>query len=332
MFSKIKKIILIDDEQSEIEFIEQAIFDIYDFNSLKYPQVVRIKCLKDLEVLLKRRKFDFCILACFYMDKSHKDYGILAKLRKYYPSLPVLVCTSSQDNALPITVIRHGADMFLNKDPNILTFSKYLSSAIIQTYEHRRSISHEIARKNVDFQLPYSKELNNEIFHAVQRKRDRILISGDLGTGKTSLAHYLANLFCETHSIEKNIVYVDCEQYSQSALEKLFLFHECSDQNDEIELNIFEKAIDGVLILDNIHSLPNYIQNLFYSYTNKYSFNNKSEDIFDKIKFIFTTKLIIYKESESSIFIESIINREIALISIQSYNYTDLKNVFNCYD
>ncbi|APJ02709.1 response regulator [Silvanigrella aquatica] len=278
--------------------------------------------IKAAEKLLRKNIYDVCVVDCFYKGTNKWGIDLLPDLRSTLPGLPVIMISNSDDLDLPAKVIRAGADMFCPKLKDSFSLTKILGASALQATTIRKL-------KIMEFDSRFSKEIfllkqtSDAFEHSMRRKEERLLICGASGTGKTVGAQLFAHKFLKQNygSLSRNIVYHDCASKSDEA-NSLLLFGDSKSIGNTLQLSLFERAVGGVLVLDNLHAL---------SYENQ----NKLKSIFDSefvpsvlgdgslsislIKFI-GTYCTDYQKKIVPGFLEAYAHREIDLPSISDLN------------
>lgn len=321
--------LVVDDSAEDIEDIVLAIEGLGG-------KVDTADSIKAAEKLLRKNIYDVCVVDCFYKGSTKWGVDILPELRSSLPGLPVVMISSSDDLDLPSKIIQAGADIFCPKIKDSFSLTKILGASALQA----------IAIRKLKM-LEYNPRPSNELFilkstaealeHSMRRKEERLLICGASGTGKTKIAQFFAHQFLVRNygSTSRNIVYHNCSSKSDEANFKLlFGSNETSlNSTPTLQLTLFERAVGGVLVLDDVHTLSSEIQN--------------------KLKIVFDTEKVSSVISDGSLplslikcvatcstdsnskiipgFLESYAHREIDLPAISELNHelpTAIKFVF----
>ena len=278
--------------------------------------------IKAAEKLLRKNIYDVCVVDCFYKGTNKWGIDLLPDLRSTLPGLPVIMISNSDDLDLPAKVIRAGADMFCPKLKDSFSLTKVLGACALQATIIRKL-------KVMEFDSRFSKEIflmkqtSDAFEHSMRRKEERLLICGAPGTGKTIGSQIFAHQFLKQNygSLSRNIVYHDCASKPDDA-NSLLLFGDSRNLGNTLQLSLFERAVGGVLILDNLHALSHENQ-------------NKLKSIFDSefvpsvlgegslsvslIKFV-GTYCTDYQNKIVPGFLEAYAHREIDLPSISDLN------------
>lgn len=278
--------------------------------------------IKAAEKLLRKNIYDVCVVDCFYKGTNKWGIDLLPDLRSTLPGLPVIMISNSDDLDLPARVIRAGADMFCPKLKDSFSLTKTLGSAALQATIIRKL-------KIMEFDSRFSKEIYlqkqtaDAFEHSMRRKEERLLICGAPGTGKTIACQLFAHQYLKQNygSLSRNIVYHDCASKSDEVNSSM-LFGEAKAIGNTLQLSLFERAVGGVLVLDNLHALSHENQ-------------NKLKSIFDSeivpsvlgegglsvslIKFV-GTYCTDYQKKIVPGFLEAYAHREIDLPSISDLN------------
>lgn len=214
--------------------------------------------IKAAEKLLKKNIYDVCIIDCFYKGSTKWGVDLLPDLRATLPGLPVVMTSSSDDLDLPGKVIRAGADVFCPKLKDSFSLTKILGVAALQAIALRKLKILEFNPRKTN-NLYISKNVLDSFEHSVRRKEERLLICGPCGTGKTKIAEFFAHEYLKQNygTISRNIVYHNCgSKNEEQTVQLLFGQNESLTLNQpSLQLTLFERAVGGVLILDDIHTL-----------------------------------------------------------------------------
>ncbi len=215
--------------------------------------------IKAAEKLLKKNIYDVCVVDCFYKGSTKWGVDLLPELRSTLPGLPVVMTSSSDDLELPGKVIRAGADVFCPKLKDSFSLTKTLGVAALQAIAIRRIKILEFDSRGPR-ELFLTKSTIDALEHSIRRKDERLLICGASGTGKTKISQHFAQQFLKQNfgTISRNIVYHNCCSKTEEENTRLLFGNNdnSSLQNQtSLQLTLFERAVGGVLILDDFQAL-----------------------------------------------------------------------------
>jgi DNA-binding NtrC family response regulator len=278
--------------------------------------------IKAAEKLLRKNIYDVCVVDCFYKGTNKWGIDLLPDLRSTLPGLPVIMISNSDDLELPAKVIRAGADMFCPKLKDSFSLTKTLGASALQATIIRKL-------KIMEFDSRFSKEIfllrqtSDAFEHSMRRKEERLLICGAPGTGKTIGSQLFAHQFLKQNygSLSRNIVYHDCASKSDEA-NSLLLFGDVRTLGNTLQLSLFERAVGGVLVLDNLHALSQENQNKLKSiFDSEFvpSVLGEGSLSISLIKFV-GTYCTDYQKKIVPGFLEAYAHREIDLPSISDLN------------
>ncbi len=240
--------LVVDDNKSDVEDLALAIEGLGG----KFDSADNIKAA---EKLLKKNIYDVCVIDCFYKGSNKTGLDLLPELRNTLPGLPVVMISSTDDIELPSKVIMGGADIFCPKLKDSLSMTKILGAAALQAVAFRKlKVLEHISSTHGELYL--SPLCFESMENSLRRKEERLLISGASGTGKTQCAQTFANKFIKQNYgiVSRNVVYHSCLSRSDEENSHL-LFGSKENTGSHIDFNLFERAVGGVLILDDIHAL-----------------------------------------------------------------------------
>ncbi|WGL58670.1 response regulator [Pigmentibacter sp. JX0631] len=278
--------------------------------------------IKAAEKLLRKNIYDVCVVDCFYKGTNKWGIDLLPDLRSTLPGLPVIMISNSDDLDLPARVIRAGADMFCPKLKDSFSLTKTLGAAALQATIIRKL-------KIMEFDSRFSKEIylqkqtSDAFEHSMRRKEERLLICGAPGTGKTIACQLFAHQYLKQNygSLSRNIVYHDCASKSDD-VNSTMLFGDAKMIGNTLQLSLFERAVGGVLVLDNLHALSEENQNKLKSiFDSEFvpSVLGEGNLSISLIKFV-GTYCTDYQKKIVPGFLEAYAHREIDLPSISDLN------------
>lgn len=250
--------LVVDDSPDDIEDIVLAIEGLGG-------KVDTADSIKAAEKLLKKNIYDVCVIDCFYKGSTKWGIDLLPELRSTLPGLPVVMISSSDDIDLPGKVIRAGADVFCPKLKDSFSLTKTLGVAALQAITLRKLKVMEFDPRTSS-ELYISKSTLDAFEHSIRRKEERLLICGASGTGKTKIAQFFAHQFLKQNygTISRNIVYHNCSSKNEEITSQLLFGsseNHSPNTHPSLQLTLFERAVGGVLILDDIHTLSTENQN-----------------------------------------------------------------------
>lgn len=319
-FFPISRWLVVDDSPEDAEDIVLAIEGLGG-------RVDTADSIKSAEKLLKKNIYDVCIVDCFYKGSTRWGVDILPDLRASLPGLPVIMMSSSDDLDLPGKVIRAGADVFCPKLKDSFSLTKMIGAAAIQAIAVRKLKIVEYNPHKSGNEIFILKQTSDALEHSIRRKEERLLICGASGTGKTKIAQNFANQFLKQNygAISRNIVYHNCALHSDEVNFQL-LFGNVETGvlkvQPTLQLTLFERAVGGVLILDDIHVLSQENQRKL---KNIFDAEMASSAMSDSILPLNLIKLVATCSTEESFeilpgFLESYAHREIDLPSLADLN------------
>lgn len=324
----ISRWLVVDDSPDDVEDIVLAIEGLGG-------KVDTADSIKAAEKLLKKNIYDVCIIDCFYKGSTKCGVDLLPDLRATLPGLPVIMMSSSDDIELPGKVIRAGADVFCPKLKDSFCLTKVIGAAAIQAIAVRKLKILEYTPKAVSNELFISKQISDAMEHSIRRKDERLLICGASGTGKTKIAQKFADQFLKQNygAISRNIVYHNCALHSDDVNAQLFFGgsdHDILKKQPTLQLTLFERAVGGVLILDDIHALSQENQRKLKSI---FDAETSSSALSDPVFVLNLVKCVATCSTSENVeivpgFLESYAHREIDLPSISDFNQ-EFKNVIH---
>ncbi len=242
-----KNWLIVDDHVGDAELIASAIPEGSKVVDIAHD-------LKTAEMQLKQKIYDIVVLDYYFKGTKETGVDLIPIIRDLFPGLPLIMVSSSDEGEIVKGAIRNGADVFVKKYPNVKLLKTTLAIAAVQAQELRASQSD----KGNFSHLFMTNQVRNEMKSTIRNRNEKVLISGHRGCGKTTIAKVFAAGFMRNYykNSPRSIIYVDCSE-SKVVEEKLF---GDKNSNQDFGLSAFERAMGGVLILDNIDTLSEELQ------------------------------------------------------------------------
>jgi len=247
-------VLIVDDE-------ENARKGLSVFLKSKNFEVMEAGSLKEAREQLKAGNGDIILLDVQLPD----GYGqnLLKELQQNPNKPPVILITGFGDIEMAVDAMRNGAHDFLTKP---ITDFQVLENSIARACEliqMRREIAHYRQKQleAVDFVLGTNETMQQVVSQALKAARAMVsvLITGETGTGKEVLAHYIHN---SGPRAAKQFVAINCAAIQPTLLESELFGHEKGGFSDATtrKHGLMEIADDGILFLDEISSMQMEVQ------------------------------------------------------------------------
>lgn len=233
--------LIVDDHVEDTKLIAQAVED--------DSRVVEIAHdLNTAEYQLKSKIYDMVVLDYYFKGTARTGVDLIPLIRNLFPGLPLIMVSSSDEPDIVREAMKQGADVFVKKYPNPKLLRTTLNLAAIQAQESRARLLAKSQYSNL-FMTP---ELKADLSSTLRKRSEKVLITGHNGMGKTSVAEAFAASFIRTYykGAPRSIIRVDCRR-NKNVSEELF----GAGSGKMLGLSAFERALGGVLILDNLDHL-----------------------------------------------------------------------------
>ncbi len=196
------------------------------------------------------------VILDIWLERSELDgMGILAHIKRNYPSIPVVMISGHGNVETAVNAIKLGAYDFIEKpfkaDRLVLTVARAVETA-------------RLTRENAELRLRTSSESElvgvsqavRQLRAAIERVAptdSRVLISGPPGSGKEVFARQLH--FNSTRSSGPFVV-LNCAAMTPERVEHELLGEEPSDEDASRKIGTLEEAHGGTLLLDEVCDMP----------------------------------------------------------------------------
>ncbi len=198
------------------------------------------------------------VISLDYLLPDYNGLDIFKKIRKFNPSIPVIIVSGQQDIATALEILRKGAYDYVVKDRNMKGRLTNLINKIEQNRQLQLKITQleeEVGKKYLDYNpIKGTSPTIQRIFELVEKASKTniaVSISGETGTGKELVAkaiHY--------NSLKKKgkFVAINVSAVPQELIESELFGHEKGSFTGANNRRVgkFEEADGGTLFLDEV--------------------------------------------------------------------------------
>jgi len=227
--------------------------------------VTAVGTLDEARRMIQSLPFDFALLDVNLPDGLGTD---LLGEGVFSPSTAVVVCTAEGGVRGAVEAIKNGAEDYLLKpvDPSVLPLVLHRARASRQSDRLAEHDRHDLATAGErlffgDALGPFRKQLDKILAADERLARDLspVLLEGETGTGKTSIARWLHH---QGPRASGPLVEVNCPALPESLAESELFGHERGAFTDakSARMGLFEAAKGGTLFLDEMASLSLALQ------------------------------------------------------------------------
>jgi len=246
-------ILVVDDE-------ENARLILTRFLTSKGYDVLGAATLAEARACLQRGEADVVLLDVQLPD----GYGpsLLEESARLEAHPPIILVTAYGDIDMAVDAMKNGAHDFLQKPIQLTRLEESLTRAL-EVVTMRRELAHlrNAQRRGQDFVTGSSTTMKTLLDQAGRAARASVsvLITGETGTGKEVLAHFIHD---GGPRAEKPFIAVNCAAIQPTMLESELFGYEAGAFTgaDKRKTGLLEVADGGILFLDEIASMPLDIQ------------------------------------------------------------------------
>jgi len=221
-----------------------------------------VESAEQAEQLLEKREFLLLITDAHLGGLS--GYELLARVKKRWPELPMLMITAYATPKLAAEAIKAGASDYLPKpfapEELILHVSRCAERHRLLTENAtlRERVTDSYRLENIIGESPKMKE-QKELIKTVAPTNATVLILGESGTGKELVAGALHSL---SHRARKNYVRINCAAIPETLLESELFGHEKGAFTGALKQKPgrVEEADGGTIFLDEIGDMSRSLQ------------------------------------------------------------------------
>lgn len=243
------KTILVVDDKADVRLSLRFLLSNHNY------EVIEACSLKEAQALLKRANVDLVLLDMNYqLDTTSGDEGLSFLQSLHSPHPAVIAMTAWSSVSLVVQAMQSGACDFFAKP--------WDNKAVLALVQKHLALA-ELSRQSCE---PEPNTLHSEVqwrcgsMQRLQRQIDRIaktnatvLLRGENGTGKTSIAHYIHHV----SAVPGPFICVNMAAIPETLFESELFGHKKGAFTDakEHRQGRFEAAENGTLFLDEVGSL-----------------------------------------------------------------------------
>jgi len=261
-------ILVVDDEKDIRDIIAETLVDEgYNVETAKNASEA-IDCIN--------RTMPSAVLLDIWLEGSKIDgLGILKRVKQKYPNVPVIMISGHGNIKTAVGTIKNGAYDFLEKPFKIERLLLTLERAIDASNIESENSLFKNALANSGDLVCCSKLIKGIIKEckALAPTNSRIILEGELGTGKEFFAHFIHSLSLRSR---KPFVALNAAKFSESNLMNELLGKENDGKLEKV--GMLEKADGGTLYIDSIDKLPAALQSKMLHFLQNGKYNRDGSD------------------------------------------------------
>ncbi len=310
-----KKILLIEDEEAIRRVLKRII------EQLDKEYVVE-EAADGVEGMEKIKNEEFDLVLCDIKMPKKDGIEVLEETQKIKPEIPFLMISGHGDLETAVETMRKGAFDYISKPPDL----NRLMTSVRNALERKELITENIKLKkkvSKKYQMigdsPKMQEIK-EIIEKVAPTDARVLITGDNGTGKELVAHWIHQ---KSKRSKGPMVEVNCAAIPSELIESELFGHIKGSFTGAYKdkKGKFEQANGGTLFLDEVGdmSLSAQAKVLRALQENKINRVGSDKSIKVDVRIIAATNKDLKKEIEEGRFREDLYHRlAVILIKVPS--------------
>ncbi len=310
-----KKILLIEDEEAIRRVLKRII------EQLDKEYVVE-EAADGVEGMEKIKKNDFDLVLCDIKMPKKDGIEVLEETKKIKPEIPFLMISGHGDLETAVETMRKGAFDYISKPPDL----NRLMTSVRNALERKELITENIQLKkkvSKKYEMigdsPKMQEIK-EIIEKVAPTDARVLITGDNGTGKELVAHWIHQ---KSKRSKGPMVEVNCAAIPSELIESELFGHIKGSFTGAYKdkKGKFEQANGGTLFLDEVGdmSLSAQAKVLRALQENKINRVGSDKSIKVDVRIIAATNKDLKKEIQEGRFREDLYHRlAVILIKVPS--------------
>ena len=262
-----KRVLIVDDESTVRESLEMLLSRLYNVHVAEDGA----SALSFLESVSTEGNFPDVVLLDVMMP-GIDGLGTLAKVKKSYPTLPVVMLTAATTVKTAVDAMKIGAVDYLSKPFDVDELLSLIEEILVEGIAGRSAPTAvstftldrpEIGQVQGDFgSLVGCHPLMEDLYQKVEQVSSRdttILITGESGTGKELFAR---EIHLRSERNDGPFIALNCAAIPESLIESELFGHEkgAFTHASDTRIGQFELANQGTLFLDEIGELSLPIQ------------------------------------------------------------------------
>ncbi len=311
------KILIIEDESAILRVLKKIISE----ESKDYEVEEAVNGLEGFD---KIKKIDYDLVLCDIKMPKMDGVEVLERTQKIKPEIPFIMISGHGDLDTAVQTMRMGAFDYISKPPDL----NRLLNAIRNALDKKNLVvENKILKKKVNKKyemIGESEKISQikEIIDKVAKTDARVLITGENGTGKELVAHWLHE---KSPRYKAPMIEVNCAAIPSELIESELFGHvkgSFTGANKD-RAGKFEAANGGTIFLDEIGdmSLSAQAKVLRALQENRISRVGSDKDIKVDVRVIAATNKDLKKEIANNKFREDLYHRlAVILIKVPSLN------------
>lgn len=305
------KLLIVEDEEA----IRRVLVKILKENDSNYQIEVASNGVEAIE-LIKNNDFD--LVLCDIKMPKMDGIEVLEKTKAEKPELPIVMISGHGDLETAVETMRKGAFDYISKPPDL---NRLLQTVKIALDHNKLAVENKTLKKKVSkkYEMIGQSEAMNHIKSMIDKIAPtdaRVLITGDNGTGKELVAHWIHQ---KSERSKSPMVEVNCAAIPSELIESELFGHVkgAFTSANKSRAGKFEAANGGTLFLDEVGdmSLSAQAKVLRALQENKIQRVGSDKDIKVDVRVIAATNKDLKQEIENKKFREDLYHR-LAVIMI----------------
>lgn len=251
---------------------------------------------------------DLIILDIWLKDSRLDGIGILKKVRRDNPSVPIIIISGHGNIELAVAAVRQGAYDFIEKPFNTDKLLVSVNRALEISRLRRENFL--LRKREVGSAPPIGdgaamRALRSQL-ERVARSNGRVLLRGPAGAGKEVCARYIHD---QSARADGPFIALSAASVAPERMEEVLFGREYDDRPDD--LGIFEQAHGGTLFLDEVADMPLGTQSKILRVLLDQSFNRLggSATVRVDVRMISSTNKSLENEIEAGRFRQDLFHR-----------------------